>query len=92
MTRQRADGTPAGGWRPEERLTIDEAITAYTAGPAYASGEEAELGRISAGSLADLVILERDPWSEGVGWLNAGVAATMVGGHLAHGSLDELAQ
>ena len=47
VTRQRADGTPQGGWRPEERLTIDEAITAYTAGPAYASGEEAELGRIA---------------------------------------------
>ncbi len=60
VTRQRRDGTPAGGWYPEQRLTVAEAVWGFTMGPALASGREAELGSIAPGKLADLVVLDRD--------------------------------
>ncbi len=63
VTRQRRDGTPAGGWYPEERLTVAEAVAGYTLGPARASGQLDRLGSISPGKLADLVALDRDIFS-----------------------------
>ena len=61
VTRQRADGTPgAEGWYPEQRVSIDDAIRAYTLGAAYAGGMEHEVGSLEAGKLADLVVLSRD--------------------------------
>ncbi len=60
VTRQRADGQPEGGWYPENRLTVEEALRGYTVGPAYAAGLEQELGRLQVGYLADLVLLDRD--------------------------------
>ena len=60
VTRQRRDGTPAGGWYPEQRLTLPEAVAGYTLGPAYASGQLDRQGSISPGKLADLVVLDRD--------------------------------
>ena len=41
VTRQDAKGTPAGGWYPEQKLTLDEALAAFTSGAAYAEGAEA---------------------------------------------------
>ena len=60
ITRQSSDGAPPGGWHPEQRLTVDEAIAAYTIVPAHASHEEDRKGSISVGKLADLVVLSRD--------------------------------
>jgi len=60
VTRQRASGEPEGGWCPQERLTVAEAVHAYTLGAAYASGEEKAKGSIAPGKLADLVVLSRD--------------------------------
>lgn len=60
VTRQSAEGEPEGGWWPQERLTIEDAIRHYTAGAAYATFEEKEKGRIAEGMLADLVIHARD--------------------------------
>jgi hypothetical protein len=60
VTRQRRDGTPAGGWYSEERLSVAEAVAGYTLGPAYASGQLDRLGSITPGKLADLVVLDRD--------------------------------
>ena len=60
ITRQRLDGTPTGGWHAEQALTVDEAIRAYTLNPAYASHEETLKGSVSAGKLADLVVLDRN--------------------------------
>ncbi|HID86781.1 MAG TPA: amidohydrolase, partial [Anaerolineae bacterium] len=48
------------GWYPEQRLTVAEAVRAYTLGAAYASGEESSRGSIAVGKLADLVVLSRD--------------------------------
>jgi predicted amidohydrolase YtcJ len=60
VTRQLADGTPAGGWYPEQRLTVAEAVYAYTMGSAYASGEECSKGSLSVGKQADLIVLSQD--------------------------------
>lgn len=62
VTRRRADGSPGpDGWYPDARVTVEEALRAYTAEPAYAAGTEKLLGRLLPGFLADLVVLERDP-------------------------------
>jgi predicted amidohydrolase YtcJ len=60
VTRQRRDGTPAGGWYPSQRLSVAEAVWGYTMGPALASGLEDVSGSITPGKLADLVVLDRD--------------------------------
>lgn len=60
ITRQRKDGTPASGWYPDQRLTIEEAIHGYTLGAAYAGYGEHELGSIEPGKLADLTVLSHD--------------------------------
>lgn len=60
VTRQGTDGAPAGGWWPQERISIGDAIRCYTAESAYASFEETEKGQIAAGMLADLTVHSRD--------------------------------
>jgi len=60
VTRQMRDGTPAGGWYPEQRLTVAEAVWGFTMGTAYVSGRDNQLGSITPGKLADLVVLDRD--------------------------------
>ena len=60
MTRQSPDGSPAGGWHPDQRLTVKEAIGAYTITPASASYEEDRKGSVTVGKLADLVVLSKD--------------------------------
>jgi predicted amidohydrolase YtcJ len=89
VTRHSADGSPGPeGWYPDARVTFDEALRGYTLGPAYAAGMEDRLGKLAPGFLADLVVLDRDPYaippSE---LLELKVIATMVGGHWRHGGL-----
>jgi predicted amidohydrolase YtcJ len=83
VTRQFPDGTPAGGWFPEERLTLEQAVEYYTLGSAYAEFAEARKGSITAGKLADLVILSKDifavPPRE---MLETKPVLTMVGGRI----------
>jgi len=64
VTRQRADGSPGPqGWFPEQRLNIGDALAAFTLGPAYAAGMEDRLGRLSPGFLADLIVVDIDPFT-----------------------------
>lgn len=88
VTRRRRDGTPGtDGWYPDLRLTMAEALEGYTLGPAYAAGLEHRLGRLAAGYLADLVVLDRDlPTLPGDEILETRVLATMVGGQWRHGA------
>lgn len=60
VTRQSTEGDPVGGWWPQERLTIADAIRCYTAESAYASFEESEKGQLAAGMLADIAVHSRD--------------------------------
>ncbi|MFO7741260.1 MAG: amidohydrolase, partial [Anaerolineae bacterium] len=60
VTRQRRDGSPPGGWYPEQRLTVAEAVWAFTMGPAIVSGQQADLGTLAPGKRADVVVLDRD--------------------------------
>jgi predicted amidohydrolase YtcJ len=59
VTRTTLDGRPPGGWLPQERLTVEQALTAYTAGVAHQAFED-ERGGLAAGSPADVVLLDRD--------------------------------
>ena len=64
VTRRRADGRPGPeGWIPSQRLSVAEALRAYTLGAAYASGEGHLKGSLSPGKLADVVVLSRDLFS-----------------------------
>ncbi len=63
VTRQRADGSPsAGGWLPEQKLTLAEALSAYTFGAAYAANAENRLGKLAENYHADLIVLPEDPF------------------------------
>jgi predicted amidohydrolase YtcJ len=63
VTRQRPDGTPPGGWYPAQRLTVAEAIRAYTIDSAAALGLGHEVGMLAPGYLADAVVLSADPFT-----------------------------
>jgi predicted amidohydrolase YtcJ len=60
ITRQDPNGWPEGGWFPEQRMTIEEAIKGFTIWAAYAAFQENVLGSIEIGKLADFTILEND--------------------------------
>lgn len=82
VTRRRADGSPsAEGWYPEQKLTMAEAWEGFTLGPAYAAYMENRLGRLASGYLADLIVLEKDPFTcDPEELLTMQSSATMVGG------------
>ncbi|WP_255148733.1 amidohydrolase [Halorarius halobius] len=64
-----------------QRLTVTEALRAYTRGAAYAAGEEADLGTVEPGKRADLVVLDDSPWAVDADAIaDVDVAATVVGG------------
>ena len=82
VTRQRLDGSPSvDGWYPEQRLSMQQAIEGYTLGAAYAAGMEDRLGKLASGYLADLIVLEQDPFViPPADLLEMASSATMVGG------------
>jgi predicted amidohydrolase YtcJ len=60
VTRRTLDDKRPGGWVPEQKISVDEALRAYTAGGAYASFMEKETGTIAPGMLADLTVIDKD--------------------------------
>ncbi len=85
VTRQRSDGTPRGGWRAHERLTVYQAVHAYTWGAAYAAGEERRKGSLEVGKVGDLVVLSQDIFSlPPSALLEARVLSTICGGRVAY--------
>ncbi len=91
VTRQTVQRTPAEGWFPAERLTIEEAIKAYTWGSAYASFEENIKGTITEGKLADITVLDTNllrtkpyDWIDERGKVKVKVLYTIVGGRIVH--------
>jgi predicted amidohydrolase YtcJ len=89
VTRRRADGSPGPeGWRPEQRLSVEQAVAGYTLGAAFAAGRERELGSIAPGKLADLTVLDKDIFSIDPQEIRStSVSATIVGGGLVYNAL-----
>jgi len=61
VSRQDVNGEPPGGWIPSERLTLAQALNAYTRGAAYAGFAEQKIGSLEPGKWADFILVDRDP-------------------------------
>jgi len=84
-TRTHADGTPIGGWQPQECLDGLTALELYTAGSAYAEFREDDMGRIAPGFVADLTVLDGDPVGCADGdLLSMQIEMTVVDGKVAY--------
>ncbi len=71
-----------------QRLSVTEALRAYTAGAAYAGFDEDRLGTVEPGKLADLVVLEDSPWDQPESIDGIDVAWTLLGGEVIHDAID----
>nr|WP_208401937.1 amidohydrolase [Sphingomonas oligoaromativorans] len=61
VSREDAQGQPPGGWQPSEKITMPQALAAFTSGAAYAAKAEDRLGSLEPGHMADFVLVDRDP-------------------------------
>lgn len=85
VTRRGADGTPAAGWLPGQRVSVDAALRSMTAGPAYAAFQEQELGALTVGRRADLTVLTGDPYAVAPDELRSlAVLETIVAGRIRY--------
>jgi predicted amidohydrolase YtcJ len=88
VTRQTLKGEPREGWFPDQRLTIEEAIEAYTKAPAWAAFEEDRKGTLAPGKLADVAVFDTDLVRVGkaspADLLKAKVLYTIVGGKVVY--------
>lgn len=85
VTRQTADAPTGDGWIPAQRIRLDEALHAYTTSAAYASFDEGSKGRLAPGLLADVVVLDRDPFAAPPDWIrDCEVAFTILNGQIVH--------
>ncbi len=85
VTRATLDGKNPGGWFPEQRLTLEEALQAYTMGSAFAEFREREKGSLTPGKLADLVVLDGDLFAMAQEKIkDAAVRYTIVGGRVVY--------
>jgi predicted amidohydrolase YtcJ len=81
VTRRTLDGKNPGGWIPEQKITVAQAVHAYTVGAAYAEYEEDIKGSLEPGKLADIVVLDQDIFSVSPDEIaKAQVDLTMIGG------------
>ncbi len=80
VTRQR-DGLPPGGWRPQEALTLEQALRGFTVDAAFAGFAEDRVGSLARGKLADFIVVDADPFKVEVAELaEIEVLRTVVGG------------
>jgi predicted amidohydrolase YtcJ len=85
VTRVHDDGEPAGGWTPEEKLTLYQVLRSYTYGSAYSAGAEMEIGTLEPGKLADIVILNQNLFQIPVEDIRkTKVSLTMMDGEVIH--------
>ncbi len=85
VTRRTLDGKNPNGWVPRQKINVEEALRAYTIDAAYAAFNEAKLGSLEPGKLADLVILDRDLFKTPPHELNmVPVRMTIVGGKVVY--------
>lgn len=85
VTREDEHGLPKGGWLPEQRLTVEQAVALYTVKGAYMSFEEDAKGTVEVGKLADFAVLSRDIFSVEPGEiLKTRVVMTVIGGRICY--------
>lgn len=86
VTRQSVDTMePKGGWMPEEKISLEEAFSAYTYGSAHASLRSNKLGLLEEGMLADIVVLDCNPFAESSEkLLDTNVTLTMMDGKIVY--------
>jgi hypothetical protein len=85
VNRQTAAGQPPGGWVPEHRIPVEEALSAYTRAGAHAEFQEQEKGRLAPGMLADIIVLSANPLDLAPGELHTlGADVTIFGGRVVH--------
>jgi predicted amidohydrolase YtcJ len=85
VTRQTLDGRHPDGWIPAQRISVEEALRAYTCDAAFASFSERETGTLERGKLTDFVMLDRDLTRVSPAEINgARVMMTVVGGRVVH--------
>ena len=85
ITRQDRSGQPPGGWQPEQRLSREEALKSFTIHAAFAAHAERELGSLTPGKLADLVVLSNDVMTSAPAEiLSTTVTLTVIGGKVVH--------
>jgi len=89
VTRSTLDGKNPDGWIPEQKITIEEALRAYTADAAYASFEDNIKGMLKQDYLADIVLIDRDitQLHDNHDIWNAKIKGTIVGGKLVYSTL-----
>jgi predicted amidohydrolase YtcJ len=89
VTRTNKQGLPVGGWRPSERLTIEEAIRGWTVWAAYAGAREGDAGIIAAGRPANFTVMDIDPFRIGESnparLLDGTIVMTMIDGKIVAG-------
>jgi hypothetical protein len=85
VTRERPEGGPRNGWEPQEKISLEDCIRAYTSGSAYAQFEEGKKGELKPGEYADFIVLSNDltkvPPTE---YTKTSVLRTVVGGHTVY--------
>lgn len=85
VTRATIDGERPDGWVPEQKITLEEALYAYTMGSAYAEFQEREKGSITPGKLADVVMLSEDIFEIAPArWPEVEADMTIVGGRIVY--------
>jgi predicted amidohydrolase YtcJ len=85
VTRRTLDDANPGGWVPEQKITVEQALRAYTTGAAYAEYMEKEKGMLARGMLADMALIDRDLTRVAPETIrDARVLLTMVGGRIVH--------
>lgn len=85
ITRQSIEGDPFGGWIPQEKISMADAIRCYTAESAYATFEEKDKGQIAVGMLADFVVHSHDLFTiEPKEILNTEATMTILGGKVVY--------
>jgi len=85
VTRRTLDGKNPGGWVPEQKITLGETLRAYTYGNAWATFNEQKWGTLAPGRFADVVVLDRDPFTvpaESLGTIKP--RYTLVGGKVVY--------
>jgi len=89
LTRQTLDGKPEGGWLPQERVSLEQAIEGYTLGAAYSAHRETSEGSLEEGKLADLIVLDQDLFKIAPNEIHkTNVLLTMVGGKVVYQSSE----